>query len=434
MNKLVLILFVLGCFSAFGQKGSDRLKNEQKNLERQIATTKLLFEASKQKTDLSLEEVRLIDQQVRFREQLLANIDNQIKAAELKIEQKKQRIEELENEIDKLKQQYADLLLYAYKLRSKYGKMMYVFSAESIEEAMKRKLYLEKLAEIQQKQLHLIRQNMELMEVQITELETVLERQLELAELKRIERAEIVAAKKEKERIYLELKAKEQEILAELRDQEQKNIVLQQQIQAEIQREIKAEQARIEKARKEAEAKRKAEEAKRQAAGDIATVEPPKKDDVPAPFMDTKESILAGNNFLVNKGRLPWPVEKGTITVNYGKNAHPTLPGVFTQNNGIDISTPKNAVVRAVFDGEVTSIINIPGAGKVVIVKHGNYRSVYSNLQDAYVTKGAKVKTKTPVGSLLPTKDGKISVAHFEIHEVKDGQVNQLNPNLWIAK
>ena len=433
MNKFLVILFVLGCFSVQAQKGSDRLKNEQKKLEKQIATTKSLFEASKQKADLSLEEVRLIDQQVKFREQLLTNIDNQIKAAELKIKQKRQRIEELENDIASLKKQYADLLLYAYKMRSKYGKMMYIFSAESIEEAMKRKLYLEKLAEIQQKQLRLIRQNMELMDAEIKELETVLENQLVLADLKRKERAEILVAKEEKERIYQGLKSKEQEILAELREQEQKNIVLQQQIQAEIQREIKAEQARIEKARKEAEAKRKAEEAKRKATGVVATVEP-KKEDVPSPFLDTKESTLAGNNFVINKGKLPWPVEKGTITVNYGKNAHPTLPNVYTQNNGIDISTPKNAVVRSIFDGEVTSVINIPGAGKVVIIKHGNYRSVYSNLQDVYVTKGAKVKTKTPVGSLLPTKDGNISVAHFEIHEVKDGLVNQLNPNLWMSK
>lgn len=433
MNKFFVILFIIGGFSVQAQKGSERLRNEQKKLEKQIATTKSLFEASKQKTNLSLEEVRLIDQQVRLREELLTNIDNQIKAAELRIKQKKQRIDELEKEITSLKKQYADLLLYAYKMRSKYGKMMYIFSAESIEEGMKRKLYLEKLAEIQQKQLRLIRQNLELMGKEITELELILKDQLVLADLKRKERAEIVVAKKEKERIYQELKLKEQQVFAELREQEQKNIVLQQQIQAEIQREILAEQARVEKAKKAAEVKRKAEEVKRKAAGDIATVEP-KKDDIPAPFLDTKESSLLANNFVMNRGKLPWPVEKGTITVNYGKNAHPTLPNVYTQNNGIDISTPKNAVVRSIFDGEVTSVINIQGAGKVVIIKHGNYRSVYSNLQDVYVTKGAKVKTKTPVGSLLPTKDGNISVAHFEIHEVKEGLVNQLNPNLWIAK
>lgn len=431
MNKFLLSFIVLCMVTAsYAQKGSDRLKQEQKRLEQQIATTKSLFEASKKKTEMSLDEVRLIDQQVRYREMLLQNIDNQMKASSLKIQQNRQRIEQLEEDIARLKKQYADLLLYAYKLRNKYGRLMYIFSAESVEEAMKRKVYLEKLAEIQQKQLLVIQQNMELLDQEVEKLSEELKYQESLADVKRKERAEILEAKKEKEAIYQELKAKEQEILAELKAQEIQNQQLQNQIQEAIQREIREEQARLEKLRLEAEAKRKAEEAKRREG--VATVAEPKKE-TPL-FLETKEAELAGNTFALNKGRLPWPVEKGTITVNYGKNAHPTLPGVYTQNNGVDISTPKNAVVRAVFDGEVTSVLNIPGAGKAVIVKHGNYRTVYSNLQDVYVTKGAKVTTKTPLGSLLPSKDGNISIAHFEIHEVKDGNVNQLNPNLWITK
>lgn len=312
---------------------------------------------------------------------------------------------------------------------------MYIFSAPSVEEALKRKLYLEKLAEIQQKQLRLIHQNMELLGVEINELAKEKENKLILADQKRVEREEILLAKKEKEEVYSRFKEQEQQVLAELKIQEQKNQELQTEIQAAIKKEIAEEQARIEKARREAEARRKAEEAKRAAEKrDVATADTPPKEEAPIPFMSTKEVELAGANFAANRGRLPWPVEKGTITQNYGKNAHPTLQNVFTQNNGVDISTPKNAVVRAVFDGEVTSVINIPGAGKVIIIKHGNYRSVYSNIQDAYVTKGTVVATKTPVGSLLPSKNGNLSVAHFEIHEVKDGQVLQLNPNLWIAK
>lgn len=432
MNKLLTVIAFF-CFTAsYAQKSTDRLKQEQKRLEQQIATTKGLFEASKQQAELSLQEVRLIDQQVRYREMLLTNIDNQIKASSLKIERNKQRIHELEGDIDQLKKQYADLLLYAYKLRSKYGKLLFVFSAESVEEALKRKIYLEKLAEIQQKQLAIIQQNMSLLDDENKSLEGELKNQEALAEVKRKERQEIILAKQEKEKVYQELKTKEQEILAELRAQEIQNQQLQVQIQAQIQKEIAEEQARVEKARKEAEAKRKAEEAKRKAEG-VVTVPEPKKE-APIVFTETREAELAGNTFALNKGRLPWPVEKGTITSTYGKNAHPTLPNVYTQNNGVDISTPKNAVMRAVFDGEVTSVLSIPGAGKAVIIKHGNYRTVYSNLQDVYVQKGAKVSTKTVVGSLLPSKDGKISVAHFEIHEVKDGQVNQLNPSLWITK
>jgi murein DD-endopeptidase MepM/ murein hydrolase activator NlpD len=130
---------------------------------------------------------------------------------------------------------------------------------------------------------------------------------------------------------------------------------------------------------------------------------------------------------------LPWPVEKGTITEGFGRNNHPTLPNVVTNNNGIDISAPKNAQVRAVFEGEVTSVLNIPGAGKVVIIKHGNYRTVYSNLQDTYVSAGSKVSTKQAIGSLLNKENSSVSLAHFEIHQVVGTVVNCLNPSLWVA-
>lgn len=428
-SKHIIFLLALSFpILLFGQKGSERLKKEQEQLQQQIETTKSLVDQSRKKTQLSLEEIQLIDQQVRYREQLLNNIDNQIKASELRIKQKEQSISHMNEEIVQLKRQYADLLIYAYKKRNKYGAMMYIFSAPSVEEAIKRKLYLEKLSEIQKKQMKVIQQNMELLAGEIESLAKEKENKLMLADQKRVERKEVIKVKKEKEKIYEALKSKEKEILAELKEQEKKNIELQKQIQKAIQREIAEEQARVEKARKEAEAKRRAEA--KEAGKEIG----PEEDVAAAPFVTTKEMALAGANFASNRGKLPWPVEKGTITQNYGKNPHPSLQNVFTQNNGVDISTPKNAVVRAVFDGEVTSVINIPGAGKVIIVKHGNYRSVYSNIQDAYVTKGTVVATKTPLGSLLPAKSGGVSVAHFEIHEVKDGQVKQLNPNLWIAK
>ncbi len=150
--------------------------------------------------------------------------------------------------------------------------------------------------------------------------------------------------------------------------------------------------------------------------------------------VDTKETVALSKSFEGNKGKLPWPVDKGSLTEGFGKNAHPTLDNVFTNNNGIDISSPKNSQVRAVFEGEVTSVLSIPGAGKVVIIKHGNYRTVYSNLQDVNVGVGSKVKTKQSIGSLLPDDDDVLSVSHFEIHQVSNGQINRMNPTNWIAR
>jgi murein hydrolase activator len=105
---------------------------------------------------------------------------------------------------------------------------------------------------------------------------------------------------------------------------------------------------------------------------------------------------------------------------------------VFTNNAGIDISAPKGAQVRAVFEGEVTSVLAIPGAGKVVIIKHGNYRTVYTNLQETYVKTGSKVTTKQAIGSLLVKEGSSVSVAHFEIHQVIGTAVQCLNPSLWV--
>ena len=127
-------------------------------------------------------------------------------------------------------------------------------------------------------------------------------------------------------------------------------------------------------------------------------------------------------------------MEKGTVTEFYGKNAHPTFENVFTNNNGIDISAPKFSEVRAVFEGEVTSVLNIPGAGKVVILKHGNYRTVYSNLQNTYVNVGDKINIKQAIGSLFVKPDNTVSVLHFEVHLVSGSGVQSLNPVLWISR
>jgi murein DD-endopeptidase MepM/ murein hydrolase activator NlpD len=135
----------------------------------------------------------------------------------------------------------------------------------------------------------------------------------------------------------------------------------------------------------------------------------------------------------VNRGRLPWPVEKGSITERYGTNPHPTLAGVVTNNNGIDITCPKNARVRSVFEGEVTSVFSINGAGKFVVIKHGAYRTVYGNMQETYVSVGSKVSSKQAIGSLLADDSG-VSTCHFEIHTVAGGMTKSLNPSLWIGR
>ena len=144
----------------------------------------------------------------------------------------------------------------------------------------------------------------------------------------------------------------------------------------------------------------------------------------------TPEAKALANNFTANKGQLPWPVEKGTITDKYGIHAHPVLKSIKINNHGVGISTNKGSTARVVFDGEISRVIIIPGAGKAVIVRHGDYLTVYGNLKEVYVAAGDKVKVKQIIGEII-TIDGKTEL-QFEIH--KGISATTLDPSLWLFK
>lgn len=438
VNKYFFIFLLLFSFSSFGQATSEKLRTEQARLEKKISNTKSLLDKTKSNTEQSLNELRLIDNQIKFREELVTNFDNQVRGAEIKVLEKDSEIKELTQKLARLKAQYKQLLLYAYKHRNKFGRMMFIFSSTSYNEAIKRGSYLERIADIQKKQFLIIRQHQGLIKEEITSIEKEKQYKLKVLEEKRREKAAIEQDKKKQEQTYKKFKQEEGKLLAQLKEDERKKEVLKQKISAAIQKEIaeaEAKRKKAEKAAAEAEAKKKNTASSGTTSGGTSTATKPtattEKKEVA--FTETKESEALSKSFEGNKGKLPWPVDKGSITEGFGKNAHPTLEGVYTNNNGIDISAPKNAQVRAVFEGEVTSVLNIPGAGKVVIIKHGNYRTVYSNLQDTYVKSGSKVTTKQAIGSLLVKEGSSVSVSHFEVHQVVGTVVQCLNPTLWVS-
>lgn len=438
VNNYFLAILLLISFSSFGQATSEKLKTEQARLEKKISNTKSLLDKTKSNTEQSLNELRLIDNQIKFREELVTNFDNQVRGAEVKVLEKDSEIKELTQKLARLKAQYKQLLLYAYKHRNKFGRMMFIFSSTNYNEAIKRGAYLERIADIQNKQFLIIRQHQGLIKEEINSIEKEKQYKLKVLEEKRREKAAIEQDKKKQELTYKKFKQEEGKLLAQLKEDERKKEVLKQKISAAIQKEIadaEAKRKKAEKAAAEAEAKKKNTASSGTTTGGTTSTSKPvattEKKEVA--FTETKESAALSKSFEGNKGKLPWPVDKGSITEGFGKNAHPTLEGVYTNNNGIDISAPKNAQVRAVFEGEVTSVLNIPGAGKVVIIKHGNYRTVYSNLQDTYVKSGSKVTTKQAIGSLLVKEGSSVSVAHFEVHQVVGTVVQCLNPTLWVS-
>ena len=406
MKFVISISIVFLVSSFFSQTSSSALKKEQKKIEKKISNTKTLLNTVKNNADISLNELRIVDNQIKNREALVAVYDNQVQAAEIKMLEKSNEINTLKKKSIKLKSQYRAMLLYAYKHRNNSDKIMYILSASSYHEAFKRNKYIKKIAAAQKRQVAIIKQHRQLISQEIKNVAIEKSQKLVSLEQKKQEKANIELDKNLLATNLNKLKNEEQKLNTQLLTEEQKKQDLKLKITNAIRVEISiAENKRKKKAAQEAKEKA-AKEAKEKAAKKEKLVVKEKPNNeinptkvktptnvivpekvTPKPkvekevvFVESDENIALGTSFATNKGKLPWPVSSGSITEKYGRNAHPTLSGVFTNNNGIDISCPIGQSVRAIFEGEVTSVFTITGAGKVVIVTHGNYKTVYSNL------------------------------------------------------
>ena len=447
--KFVISLFLFFVVQfGFSQTNSKSLKKEQQQLESKISNTKKLLKQVKSNQQNSLNAIRLIDNQIKSREDLVRIYDIQVRAAEIEIIEKKQRINRLKERISNLKTQFRSMMLYSYKHRGNHRNIMFILSSQNYNEAYKRNNYLKKLAEIQKKQVAIIKQNQKVIYSDIQTINNNKQEKLSIIEEKKTEKKLIEIDRGVKQQTFNKFKQEEKNLFTQLEVAERKKQNLKQEITKAIKLEILVEQKKQEEiAKKERAKKEKTEKEKTEKLANeektILNAETKKEklesksienteNKIVSTYTEPKESIALGKNFQLSKGLLPWPVNSGSITEKYGKNPHPTLNGVVTNNNGIDITCSIGSNVRAVFGGEVSSIFSIQGAGKVIIVKHGNYRSVYSNIKDTYVKIGAKVATKQNIGSLI--QEGNLSICHFEIHQVINGITQSLNPSLWISK
>lgn len=420
IRAINLIVFIGLCFAAVSQSKSDKLKREQKKLEKKITNTKSLLKKVTSSREASLNELQLIENQINSREALLKVYDNQVKMADVYIQEKQEKVKELTQRMEKLKAQYKKMVVYAYKNRNKNGQMMFVLSADSYYEAQKRNKYLKSVSALHKKQAALIVQDQIKIKEEIEAIEIEKKKKQETLIQKRQERAEIEVDRGKKVEVLEKIQNEESVLIAEIR----KNEIKKQAIKKKIDEVIRRELEEIERKRKEAERRRR--EAAKQNGQDISPTTPNFTD-------QSSEGKISSKKFQNNRGALPWPVAKGSITEKYGKNQHPSLRGVYTNNNGIDISCPSNSLVRSIFEGEVTSVFTIPGSGKVVIIKHGNYRTVYSNLKETRVSKGDKVSTKQQIGTIL-SEGNTLGILHFELHLVSGTSTKSLNPALWIDR
>lgn len=426
MKKLhiILVLLLLALVSpTFGQKtkgkSKKQLQSEINSLQKEISTANQLLKKTKKDKEMTLNEVNLLDKKIKQRENLIKAYNQQIAVLDEEINTGQSNIKSLNSDLKKLRKEYAKMIVFANKNRSHYDMLGFVFASKDFNQAFRRLRYIREFNEARKVKIDQIVST----ERRINdEVEASQKAREEQAAMLKDEKAQQEALQKEKKDLngqVAKLKKKEGSIQQDIKNKQQQAKKLQKAIDDIIAEEIR-------KANAEAERKRK-EEAKKNANKGKATTAPAPKEKGMA--LTPAEKKLS-SNFVNNKGNLPWPVERGVISSSFGKHASVVSDKVTVTNNGIDIATTEGAQARAVFEGEVASVVKLTGANTVVIIRHGEYFTVYSNLENVTVKRGDKVKTKQNIGTVHTNKTEDKTELHFELLK----EQNRQNPANWLSK
>lgn len=385
------IILLLSLTDVFSQQ-KDYLEKKRKETLKEIESTQaILNEVNKSKSN-SVEKLKLLEKQISSRTSLLNSLSNEIESKDKEITEQQILITAIENDVQTIKALYARLIFIAYKKHRKGNYITYILSAKNFGQAYKRLMYIKQYSYFRRKQLESINEIKTSLGIKKRELEITKSSKQSLLKEKEKEIVKLDSEKLNQKSEFNKLVKKEGQLKKELAEKVK--------IANKLQKEME-ELVRLEIARRKTEAPKARED----------------------------NRILSGN-FKENRGRLPWPTEKGVIVNPFGEQNHPVLKGVVIQNNGVDISTYSNAKVYSLFEGEVKRVFSFLGANYTVIVRHGEYLTLYQNLAHVLVKPGDKIKSRQEIGSLFSESNSKTSVLHLEIWE----ESSKLNPEVWLSK
>jgi murein hydrolase activator len=388
----IICLFFIIVFSGSAQSKVDLEKQKMDNIEK-IKYSKQLLEKTQESKNYSVNQVLIIEKGIKYRESLINGLQQEINQTERKIDNTNNSIIKNQKEQDRLKAEYALLIKKSYRnLESEYS-LMYILSSEDINQVYQRIKYINYLNNFRKETILSIRSLNDSLFSLNDSLTNLIELKKNTIKSLSSEKTELNRDRRKKAEIVESLKSTEEKLRRELRERE----LIQLRVESEI-RKIIEEEAR-----------------KAKATNSINRLTP--------------EQQLISDAFDKNLGLLPWPTEQGIITAEFGEHEHPVLKGIKIKSNGIDISTAQNANVRAVFKGEVTTVVAIPGANFTVIITHGNFRTLYQNLVNVRVKAGDKIETKEYIGKVYTNSDN-ITKLHFEIWK----EMKILDPEAWLSK
>lgn len=414
---LVAVLCIVFPLAAQSKKS---LQEKKAKLQKELNyTTQLLKETQADKKN-SLSQLEKLNRNIEARMELIQTIEAEVKMLEQEIITHRLEIEKKNKALHKLKDQYAEMVFTAWLNRNQFNKVMYVVSAKDYNQGVRRIQYFNQVNDLRKQRLDEIIELNTRLQQKVEELRAIREEKFMALNQQTQEAKKLENDKKQKEETIAKLKSKEKELTEKIKKKEKEKEQLEAKIKAIIEKEIKEAEARRKKA-KETTSTAKTEA---KSAGNKTSVK-----------METKEvkatptGTFTESGFASNKGRLPWPVEKGVITGKFGVQPHPLFSTIEIKNDGIDITTERGASVRAVYKGEVTGVFRVDGYENVVIIRHGEYLTVYSNLASVNVSKGSLVEAKQKIGTVATDDDGK-SYLNFQ---VRYGSVVQ-NPAVWLSR
>ena len=390
-----ILLLLLLCNNLMAQEKA-RLQERKKLLLEEIQFSNKVLEQTKKEKNISFHQLKTLKHKIAIRSQLIRAIQKEVGYLNQEIELNQNKKLRLELELDSLKINYAYLIQQAYKSRKHFNRILFLFSSRNFQQAYKRASYMRQISQYRLSQADIISsKNVELQNSII-----ILNKQKSIKQ-------NLIENKQLEYELYNKEQAQEAISLAALSEKEK-----------ELKKNLEAKKVQRKKIQKEIE-RIIADELKK-ATKTNSTID----------FASTPETIKLSNSFSTNKGSLPWPVSKGLIISKFGKQKHPVLAGVNIENNGIEITTEPQGLCRSIFNGNVSSVLTMPNGTKVVMIRHGEYISVYSNLGEVFVEKGQVVGTKENIGVVYASKQEGFSVIDFQLW--KSSQ--KLNPQLWLMK
>jgi septal ring factor EnvC (AmiA/AmiB activator) len=411
---LLLFSILLFPLSAFSQSKKE-LEEKRKRLIREIETTGNLLKKTTKNKESTYDRYVALQRQIESREKLIQNIENEIVASEKGVERNAAVIASLNRDVRKMQAEYARTIRSAFRRQTLSNPLLYILSADNLNQAFRRWLFLRKYNDFRKKQADAIAETKEMLSKKVFALEDSRREKETLLMSLRGQKTMLTTEMADKNNLLQTLAQDENRLKTDLKKKQTAHEALNQAIERVIQDEVN---------------KRVAEARRTRPSPSPQAKNTPSTNNSSAPTSAPEVEDNASFAFRNKQGQLPWPVDNGFVSRSFGRQKHPTLKNIEVTNNGIDIRTDEAAAVRVVHEGKVAGVQFIPGHDYTVIVQHGNYYTVYSNLAETSVSKGEQVRARQIIGRVSTNNITGASELHFELWHQKDRQ----NPAGWIRK